>query len=158
MPHRLDRLEPGGADGGIGAEHDADDSAISSATPSEIAVTAGWNCASVSERTTGANVKTPARPASTPSTLPNPEMAIDSVRNCTAMSRLRAPAALRIPISLVRCTIETSSTFMTPMPPTTIEMPVIAPMINLKRRMARRVCSTRDSFVTMVKDDERAPN
>ena len=42
------------------------------------------------------------------------------------MSRLRAPIALRMPISRVRSRTETSMMFMIPMPPTTSEIEAIA--------------------------------
>ncbi len=42
-------------------------------------------------------------------------------------SRRRAPIALRIPISRVRSVTVTSMMFMIPIPPTTREMPAIAP-------------------------------
>ena len=45
-----------------------------------------------------------------------------SMRNCTRMSRLRAPMAMRMPISRVRSVTETSMMFMMPMPPTSSEM------------------------------------
>jgi len=51
----------------------------------------------------------------------------DSVRNWIKMSRLRAPSALRKPISRVRSVTETSMMFMMPMPPTSSEMPAIPP-------------------------------
>ena len=42
------------------------------------------------------------------------------------MSRLRAPMALRIPISRVRSRTDTSMMFMIPIPPTTSEIEAIA--------------------------------
>ncbi len=41
-----------------------------------------------------------------------------STRNCTRMSRSRAPIDMRMPISRVRSATLTSMMFMTPMPPT----------------------------------------
>ena len=52
---------------------------------------------------------------------------MDSRRNCIRMSRFSAPTALRMPISRVRSVTLTSMMFMMPMPPTTREMPAIAP-------------------------------
>ncbi len=43
------------------------------------------------------------------------------------MSRLRAPRALRSPISRVRSVTETSMMFMIPIPPTSSEMPAMPP-------------------------------
>ena len=48
------------------------------------------------------------------------------------MSRRRAPTALRRPISRVRSVTDTSMMFITPMPPTTSEMPAIAPRKTVK--------------------------
>ena len=47
------------------------------------------------------------------------------------MSWRRAPIALRMPISRVRSVTVTSMMFMIPMPPTTSEMPAIAPSIKV---------------------------
>ena len=48
---------------------------------------------------------------------------IASARNCISTSRLRAPTAMRRPISRVRSVTETSMMFMMPMPPTSSETP-----------------------------------
>ena len=50
-----------------------------------------------------------------------------SAKNCSIMSRRLAPIALRTPISRVRSVTDTSIMFITPMPPTSSEMPAIAP-------------------------------
>ena len=49
-------------------------------------------------------------------------MTTASTRNCSMMSRLRAPTAMRMPISRVRSVTDTSMMFMMPMPPTSSEI------------------------------------
>lgn len=49
----------------------------------------------------------------------------DSTRNCSMMSRLLAPIALRIPISLVRSDTVTRRMFMTPIPQTRSDIAAI---------------------------------
>ena len=49
-----------------------------------------------------------------------------STRNCARMSRLRAPTAIRSPISRVRSVTDTSMMFMIPIPPTSSETEAIA--------------------------------
>ncbi len=58
---------------------------------------------------------------------PMPVRPIASMRNWVRMSRRRAPTAFRMPISRVRSFTETSMMFMIPMPPTSNEIPPIAP-------------------------------
>ena len=66
----------------------------------------------------------------TPSAIPvRPPTEVSSTassRNCTPMSRGRAPTALRRPISRVRSRTETSMMLETPTPPTSSEMPAMA--------------------------------
>ena len=66
------------------------------------------------------------------------------------MSRRRAPAALRTPISFVRSTTDASSTFMMPMPPTMSEMAVKAPIRILKMRMPWFMASNRSRPVDAI--------
>ena len=68
-----------------------------------------------------------ARPPATPMTPPSAETTTASVRNCCRMSRMRAPVAMRTPISRVRSVTLTSMMFMTPMPPTSSEIAAIEP-------------------------------
>ncbi len=61
------------------------------------------------------------------------------------MSRLRAPIALRRPISRVRSVTETSMMFMMPIPPTRSEIPAMPPkkMVNtpvIVPAMSRKFC------------------
>ena len=58
------------------------------------------------------------RPRARPITPPTAVSMIASSVNCSRMSRLRAPMALRTPISRVRSVTETSMMFITPTPPT----------------------------------------
>ena len=57
-------------------------------------------------------------PSAMPMTPPIVVSSTASSRNCTPMSRGRAPTALRRPISLVRSRTETSMMLETPTPPT----------------------------------------
>ena len=84
-----------------------------------------------------------ARPSATPIVAPKLVIATDSERNCTRISRSRAPVALRIPISLVRSATDASSTFMIPIPPTSSDTPVIAPMSSLNTSIPCAICFTR---------------
>ena len=59
------------------------------------------------------------------------------------MSLLLAPVALRMPISAVRSVTDISNTFITPIPPTTTEMPTIKPMITLNNKKPFVACSIR---------------
>ena len=56
-------------------------------------------------------------PTKMPRMPPVPVSVMASKRNCQVMSRLRAPIALRTPISRVRSVTETSMMFITPIPP-----------------------------------------
>ena len=51
-----------------------------------------------------------------------------STTNCRRISLLVAPRALRVPISRVRSVTDTSMMFITPMPPTSREMPAMTEM------------------------------
>jgi hypothetical protein len=62
--------------------------------------------------------------------------------NCMRMSPALAPTAFRIPISRVRSVTDTSMMFMMPMPPTTSEMPAIAP---------RRIVSVRLTWFAVLR-------
>ena len=60
------------------------------------------------------------------------------------MSRGVAPSALRNPISRTRSVTETSMMFMTPMPPTSSEMPAMPP---------RRIVNVRSTEVAVERTD-----
>ena len=66
-------------------------------------------------------------PTAIPSAPPSPLSTIASMRNWMRMSRRLAPMALRMPISRVRSVTVTSMMFMIPIPPTTRDMPAMAP-------------------------------
>ena len=72
----------------------------------------------------------PAMPAAVPMAMPmRPPMrqtTMASVMNCMRISRRRAPSALRMPISRVRSVTVMSIMFITPIPPTSSEIPPIA--------------------------------
>src|SRR5271163_597236 len=108
---RLHRIEPGGAVGGQRAEDDADQQE-----------TGIWN--GVSSPTD----KGMARPISVPTSPPESERKTASVRNCIWISRLVAPSALRMPISLVRACTLASIEFMMPTPETIRVTPAARPM------------------------------
>ena len=61
-----------------------------------------------------------------------------SIRNCCSTLLLRAPTAIRIPISRVRSVTETSMMFITPIPPTSSD---ISAMQEISSRMVPVVLS-----------------
>jgi hypothetical protein len=67
----------------------------------------------------------------TPVAPPTKHTSTASIRNCSIMSPLRAPTAMRTPISLVRSLTETSMIFMTPIPPTINEITAISEISNV---------------------------
>ena len=69
-------------------------------------------------------------PNKIPATPPMNDINIASIRNCTIMSLLFAPIALRKPISRVRSDTETSIMFIMPIPPTKSDMAAIDPNNN----------------------------
>ena len=87
-----------------------------------------------------------ARPAATPTSPPTRESVIASTRNWARMWRLRAPTAMRRPISRVRSVTDTSMMFMMPMPPTNRETEAIA---------ASRYVITRDASSCVRSASER---
>ena len=68
-----------------------------------------------------------ASPMASPIRPPPRLNSVASVMNWNRISRRLAPIAFLMPISRVRSVTETSMMFMMPMPPTTREMPAIAP-------------------------------
>ena len=70
-------------------------------------------------------------PNPTPITPPTVEITIASVKNWLKISVPVAPTALRMPISRVRSITETSMMLAMPIPPTTKEIPAIAPIIKV---------------------------
>jgi len=74
---------------------------------------------------TRAAIFEPMIPTIIPITPPTMLKAIDSTRNCSKISMIRAPTDFRSPISRVRSVTDTSIMFMTPIPPTTSETPAI---------------------------------
>ena len=67
------------------------------------------------------------------------------------MSPLLAPTAFRMPISRVRSVTETSMMFMMPMPPTTSEMPAMAPRRMVSVRLTSLAVAVRSFWVWTVK-------
>ncbi len=66
-------------------------------------------------------------PSRTPMVPPSKLNVMASMRNCSRISCGCAPTAMRMPISRVRSVTLTSMMFMMPMPPTSRDMPAIAP-------------------------------
>ena len=64
---------------------------------------------------------------------------------------LRAPIALRMPISRVRSVTDTSMMFMMPMPPTSSEMPAIAPsrIVSVRAHLVRGARAGRPASSTV---------
>ena len=93
-----------------------------------------------------------------PATLPIALIVTASARNWTRMSRCAAPTARRTPISRVRSATAESSTFITPIPPTMSEIPVIAPMNSLNSSIACCTCATRSArFATVTRSFHVGP-
>ena len=65
-----------------------------------------------------------------------------SMRNCVSTSRPCAPTASRMPISRVRSVTDTSMMFMTPIPPTSNEIPATPPSITVIVRLVAFAVST----------------
>ncbi len=65
--------------------------------------------------------------STTPIAPPIADTTSASIRNCCRMLRVRAPVAMRMPISRVRSVTVTSMMFITPMPPTSSEIAAIEP-------------------------------
>ena len=65
------------------------------------------------------------------------------------MSDRRAPIARRTPISRVRSSTEASMMFMMPMPPTSSEMPAMAPITMLNSRWVWRLWASSASGTTI---------
>ena len=58
-----------------------------------------------------------------------------------------APRAFLVPISLVRSVMETSMMFITPMPPTSRDIPAITAMASCMVPMMVVICSTTDCIL-----------
>ena len=61
----------------------------------------------------------------TPTMPPIKQISTASIKNCCKIFDLRAPIAIRTPISRVRSVTDTSIMFITPIPPTTKEITAI---------------------------------
>ena len=70
-----------------------------------------------------------------------------STRNCTLMSRLLAPMALRRPISRVRSVTVVSIMFMIPMPPTISEIPAMAARSRVSVRVVDDAVEARSAWL-----------
>src|SRR5207247_2317620 len=86
------------------------------------------------------------RPRMMPMSPPATLNATASSTNCDRTSRRRAPTARRIPISLVRSAIDSSMTFMMPMPPTRSDTAAMAAsssaIVLVARSSVRPSCSS----------------
>ena len=74
-----------------------------------------------------------------------------SSRNWRRIRRGVAPRALRRPISRMRSVTDTSMMFMTPMPPTSSEIPAIPPSRMVSVRSTEVEVETSDASEAMVK-------
>ena len=86
-----------------------------------------WPRARSGSRWRGAGGRCRARPAGRPRAPPVSPSTDASKRNWRRMSVGVAPSALRRPISRIRSVTDTSMMFITPMPPTSREMPAMPP-------------------------------
>ena len=75
----------------------------------------------------------------------------DSARNCTRISALCAPTALRRPISRVRSVTDTNMMFMMPIPPTNSEMAAIPPKKMVNTLVMVLAVLRKSCWVRMVK-------
>ena len=124
----LDRVDRGGAQGGVEARQEAD----------------GAGDAGREDERPGGDDRGPAgrgrddlrdeTPRTTPRIPPSALSAKASTTNWTRTSLRRAPMARRMPISRVRSRTVASMMFMIPIPPTRSEIPAMHPMTTLKRR------------------------
>ena len=91
----------------------------------------------------------PPMPRRTPISPPMIESDTASITNWAITSRLRAPNAMRSPISLVRSVTDTSMMFMMPMPPTISDTPATeARRIDMMRDDSARASSISDRLRT----------
>ena len=74
-------------------------------------------------------------PSAMPIRPPISDSVTASTRNCPRMSRVRAPTAMRRPISRVRSVTDTSMMFMMPMPPTSSETEATAASSSASTRL-----------------------
>ena len=74
-------------------------------------------------------------PSATPISPPMSDSVTASTRNCARMSRVRAPTAMRRPISRVRSVTDTSMMFMMPMPPTSSDTEATAARSSVSTRL-----------------------
>jgi len=74
-----------------------------------------------------------------------------STRNWRRMTRGVAPSALRRPISRIRSVTETSMMFMTPMPPTSSEMPAMLARSTVRMWAVLVAVCTSDCWLLTVK-------
>src|SRR5690606_14485801 len=94
--------------------------------------TAGAGKSGMSCGSTIAPVTASPTPSAIPTSPPSPDRKTDSSRNCSRITRGRAPIALRMPISRVRSVTVTSMMLATPMLPTTSEIPATAPVNSVR--------------------------
>jgi len=96
-------------------------------------------------------IKAISQPSPMPIRPPNMLSSDDSARNCTRMSRRRAPRALRRPISRVRSVTDTSMIFMMPIPPTSSEMAAMPPRNTVNTLVMVCAVATKSCCEKMVK-------
>ena len=75
----------------------------------------------------------------------------DSNKNWLIISDFLAPMANRKPISLMRSRTDASMMFIIPMPPTSKDMPAIAPSTKLKISLVRCCCFKSNSGIVISK-------
>ena len=103
------------------------------------------------------------RPAECRGCRPRPVSVIASSVNCSSTSLLRAPMALRTPISRVRSVTDTSMMFITPTPPTisatldTANMNTKIPPVKLVPSIAQRVLAEHRKVVRLIGRQVPAP-
>src|SRR5438270_1983886 len=93
----------------------------------------------------------PATPKRAPRIPPARPSTDASTKNWRRITRGRAPKALRSPISRTRSVTDTSMMFITPIPPTSREMPAMPPSRTVSVLFTELAVVSRDSWVVMVK-------
>ena len=78
------------------------------------------------------------------------QMIMASMINCIRIDWLVAPSAFLVPISLVRSVMDTSIMFITPMPPTSREMPAITEMATCTVDSMEEKALTMDSILKAI--------
>ena len=95
-----------------------------------------------------------ATPNNTPKSPPVTDIRIDSMRNCTLITKPVAPTAIRSPISYVRSVTLTSMMFMIPIPAMRREKPAAMPKMRVTVSIVDDIVCIISAWERMVKSSE----